>query len=278
MKRNLLCILIVVISNFSALGTPQSGDLFIWKGNKYPCYSYPLEQWSKIDSIRDSLFGDLNAAKSTGCHRDYIAEWSILDDALFLTNIYSSEYLNDGIKADLVALFGSKCDAKGVKADWVTGNVLIPTGKVIHQGYDGSLSFYDRELVLILEEGKLLEAVECENIYSHKSEFTENSEKLWDFIYSNVDWNKIPNLGTEKFTVSIELSSSEVAKPDIIGARNKVKLDILNKEALRVANMIPDWNVYYKACEVYRQFYILPIAFSEEIRRKYTRRKRRNAH
>lgn len=46
--------------------------------------------------------------------------------------------------------------------------------------------------------------------------------------------------------------------------------EILIQNALRVARIIPEWDVYYKLGEVHKQIYTLPINFNEKNRAKYS--------
>ena len=268
MKRliNILISLIIPIFGFA---TGQAGDILIWNGDTLTIFSNPLELRSDIDSLRPKLFGEKDAGINTACWRGYIAEWTIIENEIYLTNIFSCNY--DSIKSDLKVVFGSECKNGTVQATWVTGNILIPKGKLInyvHLGYD---SFYETELVLTLKKGKLIEQKEYDNSKSYKSMFPENEDSLQNFIYSNIDWNKIPDLKDEKIRVFISIQSGQTTKPDSIVILRGSENEILNQEALRVVRLIPEWDVYYKLGEVYRMKWTLPIIFDEQRRKKYAR-------
>lgn len=152
MKR-LINILIALIIPIFGFATGQAGDILIWNGDTLTVFSNPLELRSDIDSLRPRFFGEKDASINTACWRGYIAEWTIIENEIYLTNIFSCNY--DSIKSDLKVVFGSECENGIVKATWLTGNILIPKGKLInyvHMGYD---SFYETELVLTFKNGIL---------------------------------------------------------------------------------------------------------------------------
>ena len=75
---------------------------------------------------------------STACWREYIGSWSIRRGRLYLTKL-EGRYWLDGRDA--------------IFADWVTGELHIPQGKVldyIHMGFD---TVYEEEIIFSLEKG-----------------------------------------------------------------------------------------------------------------------------
>ncbi|MCH7535201.1 MAG: hypothetical protein IH948_05565 [Bacteroidetes bacterium] len=112
---------------------------------------------------------------------------------------------------------------------------------------------------------------EYDNSKSSKSIFTENQDSLQSFIYTNIDWDKIPDLKDEKVKVFVSIQSGETTKPDSIMIIRGVENKLYNQEALRVVKLIPEWAVYYRLGEVYSMKWTLPIIFDEQKRRKYAR-------
>ena len=91
------------------------------------------------------------------------------------------------------------------------------------------------------------------------------------FIYSNINWKRIPDLKNEKVGVIVSFQSCEIAKPDSVKILRRADNEIFNKEVLRVVKLLPDWDVYYRLGKVYRMRWRLAIIFDEERRRKYAR-------
>ncbi len=79
---------------------------------------------------------------STACWREYIGSWSIRRGKLYLTKL-EGRYRLEGKEA--------------IFADWFTGELHIPKGKLlnyIHMGFD---SVYEEEMLLTLESGVVKE-------------------------------------------------------------------------------------------------------------------------
>ena len=269
--KKLINILIVLIIPFTGFATGQAGDILIWNGDTLSVFANPLELRNDIDSLRSKLFGEKEAGINTACWRGYIAEWTVIENEIYLTNIFSCNYDDDGIKCDLEDVFGTICKDGKVKATWMTGNIVIPKGKLIHYIHSGYDSFFETELVLTFKNGMLIEQKKYDNSKSYKSIFSENHDSLQNFIYKNIDWNKVPELKGEKIRVIITIQSGETRMPDSILIVRKSENDLLNQEALRVVNLIPEWDVYYRLGEVYRMRWTFPISFDEQKRIKYNR-------
>ena len=263
MKR-LINILIILIFPLSVFATGQAGDRLIWNGDTLTLFSNPLE-------LRIDMFGEKEAGVNTTCWRGYIAEWTLIENEIYLTNILSCNYYDDGIKSNLKTVFGSEYEDGKVKATWINGNISVPKGKLIHYIHSGYGSFYEIELILTFKDGKLTKQKEYDNSKSSKSIFTENQDSLQSFIYTNIDWDKIPDLKDEKVKVFVSIQSGETTKPDSIMIIRGVENKLYNQEALRVVKLIPEWAVYYRLGEVYSMKWTLPIIFDEQKRRKYAR-------
>ncbi|MFT5618275.1 MAG: hypothetical protein ACI85I_001507 [Arenicella sp.] len=263
---NILIILIIPISGFA---TGQVGDKLIWNGDSLTVFSNPLELLYDIDSLRPKLFGEKEAGVNTACWRGYIAEWTMIENDIYLTNIFSSNYYDDSIKSDLKAVFGAECENGKVKATWITGKILIPKSKLIHYVHIGYESFYETEQVLTFENGILTGKEEYNNSKSYESIFTEKQDSLHKFLYTNIEWGRIQNLKDEKVRVFISIQSGRTRKPDSVSIIRGSENEMLNKEALRVVNLIPEWDVYYRLGKVYRKKWTIPIVFNEQKRMKY---------
>lgn len=68
-------------------------------------------------------------------------------------------------RADLTRLFKNKVSNGMVFADWFSGDITIPKGKMIEYVHMGYMSRYEKELVLTLEKGELTDAIE----YDHRT-------------------------------------------------------------------------------------------------------------
>ena len=271
-------------SSFSMqlFSTPQVGDRLTYNGNVFSVWLYLPDEFYNLEIVNYdtfefidttyvlavNLFGDKKTCSSTGCGRGYIAEWSIIDDLLYLTGIYSCCYYSDSIEADLTLLFKEKVVSGKVKADWITGNFTSPQGKRIryeHWGYGG---FYEQELEFYFEKGKLT-GTHLYNNTIKQSEYSQNAEKLREFIYSNINWEILP-----KQDKVIRVFIGFV--PNENGFIDEVKVlrgysELYDQEAIRIIKAIPEWEVSFRRGELIRMQWDIPVIFSNENRLRYQR-------
>lgn len=265
-----LVIIILAIPLSKTFATSQIPDRIIYNGDTLYTYSNPLELLYDNDSIRPNFFVEKQGCISSDCCRGYQAEWTIKDNQLFLTGIYSCCFRDDNIKADLHQLFGEKYINGKVKADWVNGNIIASGGKFLFHFYMDQKSIYEMDIKFQFQEGLLIKSTKYDNSKSHLSEYSIDHMKLVKFIYSNINWNTLPNLFQKKITVFVRFSSNENG---IIDSVNILRSDDnnFNDEAIKVIKSIPEWDVIYSLGKHERKPFILPIAFSEENRNRYNK-------
>jgi len=264
-RKVLILTILLTVYLLRTFATSQIPDLLIYNGDTLSIFANPLEQLYNNDSIRPNFFGENEGCESTACWRGYAAEWIIIDDYLYLTGIYSCCYYEDSIKADLKELFGSKFINGKVKADWFTADIISPQGRLlyyIHMGYE---SLYETELEFQFINGKLIGTKTYDNSMSRQSEYSQNSEKLKEFIYSNINWSVLPKLKKKAIKVYLQFSANEKGIIDSVKVMRGYN-SIFDKEAVRVVKTIPVWDIYYRHGVLQRVNWTLPVAFSEENR------------
>ena len=123
-------------------------------GGEYYLAATPLEDYFVLHpDLRPSFQGF-----HTGCVRGYIGEWAVHGSELYLTG------LRMVLSTD--ATFGTlfpDAGAKGVFADWVSGDLKCPHGKIVKSVHAGFASIWEEELHLFFENGILLRAEERRN-------------------------------------------------------------------------------------------------------------------
>jgi len=270
LNKFVFTIIFLLLQFFKVFATSQIPDILIYNGDTLYTYSNPLEQLYINDSIRPKFFGDKEDCMPTDCWRGYQAEWTIINNQLFLTGIYSCRFEDDKTKADLKQFFGGKYINGKVKADWVNRNLIASGGKFLFYFYMDQKSIYETDIEFQFREGLLIKSTKYDNSKSHLSEFRIDQMKLVKFIYSNINWNTLPNLYQKKITVFVRFSSNENG---IIDSVNILRSDDnnFNNEAIRVIKSIPEWDVIYGLGKHERKPFILPIAFSEENRKRYNK-------
>lgn len=265
-RNYILTLFLLTTFNFKSFATAQIPDRLIYNGDTVSIFSNPLEQLPNIDSLRTHLFNDNKERWNTACWRQYQAQWTIIDNQLYLTAIYSCNYHEDKVQANLKQLFPDKYENGKVKADWVTANILSPQGKQLYYVHSGYESLYEKEVIFEIVIGQLKETTTFDNSKSRKSRYSEDTTLL-HFIYTNIDWHKLPKQN-KPVKVFVQFSANEQGIIDSVKVMKGFN-ETYDSEALRVVKSIPEWDVFYRREQHERRVWNLPIVFSEENRQKH---------
>lgn len=91
-------------------------------------------------------------SESTACGRGFMGDWAVKGDKLYLINLKAN--LNFETKVGVDYLFPGQ---KEIFAEWFTGEIRIPTGKMLRYAYMGYASVYEKDIFLKFEKGKLVD-------------------------------------------------------------------------------------------------------------------------
>lgn len=286
MTRTNIIIGLIIFANLvfakNCFSTAQIPDIIIYKGDTLSLFYYPLDHFP--DS---SFFTPHNLFGGTGCFfsaswANYRATWEIHDNKFYLINIRNTCYpantndiagffksASDSIGteyADLKKIFPNRYKDGKVFADWVSGKMIIPIGKLLYYVNDGFESIYEKEKELTVANGFLLSVNEFDNSKTKESPY--HDQILVDYIYNKINWDSIPDLKEERIRVFISFSGNENGVIDsIIVLRGYNKF--YDSIAVAVINSIPNWNIKYRHGKFERTVWNIPVVFSEEQRRKY---------
>jgi hypothetical protein len=264
-----ICLLIIILLTVfveSALATPQIPDILIYNNDTLSIFANPLEQLEDVNSLRKKMFSDNKEHWNTACWRGYQAEWTVIDNELYLTAIYSCRYYEDSIKSDLKQLFGEKLINGKIKANWITAKILSPQGKKLYSAHSGYESLYEKEVVFEFVNGQLKGSTTYDNSKSRISIYSQDTA-LQRFIYTNIQWEKLP-IQDKPVKVFVQFSGNEQGVIDSVKVMKGFDVTFDN-EALRVVKSIPKWDVYYRLGQYERRVWNLPIVFSEKNRQQY---------
>jgi hypothetical protein len=144
-------LLITLLVAKAAFATAQIGDVLTLDGKQYSIQTNPLEPF--LTANPDKL--PKSNITSSGNWRGYIATWEIRDDRLLLKDIeilmekkgtaHDTEY-----RSVLTTVFP---EPSYIIADWFTGNIIIPIGKLSEYVHMGYASTFDKYIVLTIENG-----------------------------------------------------------------------------------------------------------------------------
>lgn len=242
------------------MATGQLPDILVWDGDTLDLLCNPLEERQDADTIRAKVA----ASASTACHRGYIAVFTLAGGELFLTSLYDCSY--KPLKVGLKELFGDECHEGKVKAAWVTGSLHVVQGKMIHYAHAEYHRYHETDILLELSSGNLVNIQRFSNTGSYSSVFAGSTDTLQAFIYSGIDWKKIPVAANAK--VVLRISSGAHRKPFVELARPS-SCAVCDEEALRVLRQLPEWNVYYRFGEAEQVRWLIPVVFDETKRGLY---------
>ena len=150
--RNYTLILFILFFTKICYGTGQVPDFLIYKGDTLAIFTNPLEKYFDQTGKRELI--DFVGCGSTACWRGYKAIWELKGDDLYLIKITSC-HNNCGLEiknADLKKMFGQDI----IFAEWFSGNIVAPKGKLINYIHMGYASLYEKEDIFSFKKGKLI--------------------------------------------------------------------------------------------------------------------------
>lgn len=262
--RKFTLIFITLLTTFELFGTAQRPDILIYKGKKLEIFTNPLESYfnegrSPMDLIKGGCM-------STACWRGYVGIWKIIDDQLYLIELRSCCYEEDKIKGDLSEIFGDKYVNGKVHADWFSGELVIPKGKMLYYEHMGYASVYKKELNIKIDDGMITEIKKYDN---SKTRITYlNSDKLTKFIIQNLDEKYLNSWNTDlKAYVDIKSTNGQVTSAEI----TTTNIPELSNELIRIVNKIDDWDILYRHGQEAELPWIYPIIINQDKIEKYSR-------
>jgi len=175
--KKLLPFFLLLIFTSSILATSQDADKIVYNGVEHDLYSNPLEDYYKADADRRPGFMIGPLSFSSANWRGYIANWEIAGGKLYLTKI-DSWLCKGGTKeschqVSLSELFPGKVSNSKVLADWFSGELRVPVGKLLQYVHMGYGSTFERDLIFKVNKGA---ASEAEIIDNTKRELPSESE------------------------------------------------------------------------------------------------------
>ena len=143
--------------------TAQVREHLRYKEKGYYLATEPLYPYLKTKGI--SFVAD-----RTSCWRGYVGDWLIEDNKLYLVELHA--YIRNYEQIGLDYLFPGQTK---VFADWFSGEIQIPHGKIMRYVHQGYASLYEKELFLKIEKGVVVKEYEIDN--THFYDDKEGMEK-----------------------------------------------------------------------------------------------------
>ena len=281
---NRLVILILLVITLSANGADSKSDILIWRGDTLRLLSDPLAlhpNYNKLSIIIDSLLVHEDKAINPEKYEaeevevlSFFAEWFVLENRLYLSNIFAEH--DKRVKVDLKHLFGEEVKSNLVSAAWVTDSLLVKKGKCIESGCN---PIFETETMLQFRDGLFISSKTYNNYIIHESKFAAdpNPQHYLDYIYSQINWKGLPDLKDHNIHVFISVQPDYDGKIDSIVSADTYMFDgaeintdtnnIFIKEGIRIARLVPDWDVIYHRGKIANRTLIL--IFDDNQKRRY---------
>ena len=128
--------------------TAQIPESLIYQWQQFNLFSEPLQPWLAKRRNKNIQF----KRRSTAGGRGYLCQWEIIDRRLFLVCLWGT--FSDGREASLIELFPESPER--AFADWVTGELRCPMGKLLSYSHAGYSSIFEHELFLRFDQGILV--------------------------------------------------------------------------------------------------------------------------
>lgn len=263
MKYTISSIILAIALSFSTYATEQAPDRLVINGDTLRLHALPLEQWKKQNGWDGPLFADSILEFNTACWRGYIAEWEVMDNRLYLTNIYNC---NRSANVDLDTLFPGKVHNERVFAEWFSDTVTAYYGKLVYYEHTGFSSIYQHELELVFAGGQQTDSTYFDNSLSRNNAIMWDGHRLLPVIDSLIDWAALPPIA-KAVRVVLYVAVNEHGQVDSV-AIEQGHSGVFNQEALRVAHLLTQLPVVYKRGQLLRNTLALFFIFTPEKQRR----------
>ena len=181
--KNIISILFLgLIFSKPAVATAQFPDLLVYEGETVGIFSNPLESYFDDNHPRPN---DVFKYSCTANWRGYLASWEIKEGFLYLIKLVDGSCSEDAPEIPLKKIFPKQ--KAPIKAVWFSGVLKIPQGeqlRYVHMGYG---SVYEKELHLVIENGKLIETKHIDN---SKKMLPTTEEQTLDELQKLKEWEE----------------------------------------------------------------------------------------
>jgi hypothetical protein len=258
-------VIIFFLWTVDSFATGQTGELIIYKGDTLTLLCEPLETYLQKNEPREKLYPFLKDGCSTALWRGYVGLWEIKGNRLFLIDVFACGDKTKSIKSKVF-----KGQNSEILADWFVGKLFIERGKMIkynHMGYD---RYYEKEMLIDVEKGIIINTVEYENgVKPNDNGFSREPNDIQAAIYKTINWDKLPKLSKDKklfVTIKID-GEGRIRESEINGQIENEYKD----EVKRVIENFPTVQVFYSRGQPINEGWVIPVFFSKENKKRYVR-------
>ena len=261
MKPIYIFLISILVANQSKATSQIPDVLFFGKDTLY-FYDSPLDNiegiGGKISGLRKDEF-----VVSSDCWKGFRAEWRIIDDVLYLSNVldcHSEKQLNPLIEE----ILGTKFTDGLIKADFVDGDYWEGKNQVYEQSFYTPI--YKQEIKFAINEGRVANSTKIEFIQCDYSE----KEDLKDFILKNLNHSEMKELKGEWLKVSVNIKSDRTGKIREVKIEDSThsETNVIFKEAVM---KLPCRPVYFNRGEFWYNEESIYLCFKTKELKEYVR-------
>lgn len=258
MKKSLFILLLIFFSHLPTFATFQTSDILLLNNDTLNLYKSPLENFP---DVRNKIFNEEDDI-NTDCEYGFFAEWVILNDTLYLQNIYNCQN-GKKINQRLEKIMNRKFVDGRLKADWYTGELLGGYGRYLSCIY---YVVYEKERLFIINGGKLenIRYFDARNI-----EYSIDKNVVEEFVYKNFNWEIFNSKDEFNESVYVSLSADKAGNIESLNFENSSG-SMIEKEVERVLRLIPNWGTYYWHAGIYAFSGGYNLRFNNETMSLYT--------
>jgi len=236
MKKNIISIIIFLVTPLGLLASPQIPDYIIYEKDTIATYNLILEQYLQQQDTgkTDKLFGlTFRNGASLNCWRGYQAVYKIENDSLFLTDIINcGELCNGKINkvqsvGKIKTIFADRLINDKVYIDWFDGKINFPLiNKILR--WDGVFyKIFEKEKVITISKG-IVEKIEDVNNYVDDPNRINRRDKnkVSELLFKKLKKTKWKNSNdfdcSEKYLVKID-EKGNISKVSMLYSDEDIK-------------------------------------------------------
>lgn len=214
MKKILIAFVSVIF--FAELNaSPQIPDYLIYNGKTVELFTNPLEQYLEMKGLKEIDRG----CNSSACWRGYTAIWELKNGKLYLAEIkpcgiiavagvYTGLECGENESSKVLNYLNNEFKTKNIFADWYTGELLSPQGRLIHYVHMGYESSYEKEMRFEIENGTLIKTETIENEVKPELYELYNRSLVRDTLFhyiAKLDWKKLEDeyLCVDEYSIKV---------------------------------------------------------------------------
>ena len=168
---------------------------------------------------------------------------------------------------DLKELFGKEFQNNRVYADWFTGDLVTGKGKTLTHEFD--IRFVTEEdVVFNILSGELIDSESFTN-FVYISDLYKDNDALREYIYSNIQWDKLPLNETDSLRIIAKFSSSNFDKKVDSVEIIRGGAEIYEQELIHVLKSLPSWIVFFVQTKFIPFANIIPVVLRYSNKKKY---------